>query len=222
MEPMSYKGYTEDQLRTMVRCSTLFEERELDIVKAMDRTGLIEKLEYYHSVIIRSGYIYGSLSDMVRMCLIKGFNLDTVPVNRFRAMLRNGKEDSAYVTLIDVRVYVPFTTNDSAPVITLPSLDYQFYYPEILSNYIRSSALYEPEHGELKSVRHMVAILRRYDNAIEQSNYELGNDSDIMRICENKAMDCNQSVSDLRALLVERGRIDMTKHSNPSSDKKND
>lgn len=49
----------------------------------------------------------------------------------------------------------------------------------------------------------MANVLKKFDKIIEDSNYELGNRSDIVGICENRVIDYNNLTSTLRSILKE-------------------
>ncbi len=200
---MIYEALTVEQLRIQVMYSSMFEGNR-ENVKSMDKSELIVKLKEYDSVIAQSGYIYGGDGDLARMCQTRGYSVDRASEDRMRAMLRNGREDTAYFFVDWNRVYIPFGTTDTAPVVTLSSLNYRYYNPKLLINYVESSALCGPEDKNPTSLAQVIATLRRFDIMIEESNYELGNRSDIVRICQNKVLDYSgRFTSILRDLLRE-------------------
>lgn len=147
---------------------------------------------------MRSGYIYGGCPDMQRMCLTRGFDIHKASEDRMRAMLRNNKNDSGYIFIDWERYYLPFIgNNDVDPKILLPRLNYRNYSPTILQQYLVSSELYNPSEDTWENMQDLCRIIERYDESIRASGYELGNRSDILRMCENRAIS-DRSIATIR------------------------
>ena len=182
MQSIKYENLSMEQLKEEILYSSIYNGENIDNKSAQE---LICILQEYDENIMRSGYIYGCHSDMVRMCQLRGFNIYAASIDRLRAMLRNNKEDTKYMIIDGHRYYSPFIT-DCDPKVTLYSLDYHNYDPILLTKYLESSALYTASDGNSKSINNMCKIIRGYDEKIKNSDYKLGNRSDILRICENR------------------------------------
>lgn len=165
-----------------------------------DKDSMIRMLKTCDKLVENSGYIYGNIHDLGRLCALKGFDIKGASRDIMKQMLIAGKNNSVYIPLIGIRICNPFNTN--TPIIRPQYnrlLEYKYIDSDILKEYISNSKHNYNDYLRLCGGRKdYIKWLDTIDKIIIDSNYKDANIHDIERLCYMRSIPLSDDVDKMR------------------------
>ena len=178
-----------------------------DRIVAHDKDSIINILRKCDKRIENSGYIYGNIFDLARLCALKGFDTKGASKDMMKKMLIIGKNDTVYIPLLGIRINNLFNTNTHDIKSQHELLEYKYMDSDILREYISNSKHNYTNH--LKCCRgraDYIEWLTTVDKIIIDSDYRDANEHDIRRLCYMRSIpisdDMDKMRKDLRLFIM--------------------